>query len=137
MFSSARRLYGLIALFCVAGYTWLYLHIDKSWSAHVGSICILKKTTGFPCPSCGSTRSMLSLLQGDVVAAWFWNPFGFLIFAGLMIAPFWMMHDVVRKQRTMLTVYQTMEAQLQRKIVAWPMVIMVLLNWCWNIYKGV
>jgi len=137
MFSSARRLYGLMALFCVAGYTWLYLHIDKSWSTHVGTVCILKRTTGIPCPSCGSTRSILSLLHGDLVAALLWNPFGYLIFAGLLIVPFWMMHDVIRKQRTLLTVYQNMESLLQRRIVTWPLVIMVLLNWCWNIYKGV
>ena len=137
MFSSARRLYGLMALLCVAGYTWLYLHIDKSWSTHVGTVCILKRTTGIPCPSCGSTRSILSLLHGDLVAALLWNPFGYLIFAGLLIVPFWMMHDVIRKQRTLLTVYQNMESLLQRRIVTWPLVIMVLLNWCWNIYKGV
>jgi len=137
MFSSARRLYGLMTVFCVAGYTWLYLHIDKSWSTHVGTVCILKRTTGIPCPSCGSTRSILSLLHGDLVAALLWNPFGFLIFTGLLIVPFWMIHDVIRKQRTLLMVYQTMESHLQRKIVAWPLVIMVLMNWCWNIYKGV
>ncbi len=137
MFSSARRLYGLMTVFCVAGYTWLYLHIDKSWSTHVGTVCILKRTTGIPCPSCGSTRSILSLLHGDLVAALLWNPFGYLIFAGLLIVPFWMMHDVIRKQRTLLTVYQNMESLLQRRIVTWPLVIMVLLNWCWNIYKGV
>jgi hypothetical protein len=137
MLSSARRLYGLMAVFCIVGYTWLYLHIDKSWSAHVGTVCILKKTTGIPCPSCGSTRSMLSLIHGDIAAAWFWNPFGFLILAGLLVVPLWLTHDVIRKQRTLMSAYRSIETLVQRKFVAWPLVIVVLLNWFWNIYKGI
>jgi hypothetical protein len=137
MLSSARRLYGLMAVFCIVGYTWLYLHIDKSWSTLVGPVCILKKITGLPCPSCGSTRSMLSLIHGDIASAWFWNPFGFLILGGLMVAPLWLMHDVIRNQRTLMSAYRSFEMLLQRKFVAWPLVIIVLLNWCWNIYKGI
>jgi hypothetical protein len=126
-----------MAVFCIAGYTWLYLHIDKSWSAHVGPVCILKRTTGIPCPSCGSTRSMLSLIHGDIVAAWFWNPFGFLILGGLFIVPIWLTHDVIRNQRTLMSAYRSLEMLVQRKLVAWPLVIIVLLNWLWNIYKGI
>lgn len=137
MLSSARRLYGFMAVFCISGYTWLYLHIDKSWSTHVGSVCVLKRTTGIPCPSCGSTRSMLSLLHGDIVRAWLWNPFGFFILGGLLVVPFWLTHDVIRKQRTLMAAYQNMEKIVKQKMIAWPLVIIVLLNWCWNIYKGI
>lgn len=126
-----------MAFFCVAGYAWLYMHIDKSWSAHVGTVCVMKKTIGIPCPSCGSTRSMLSLLQGDLAGALLWNPFGFLILGGLMVLPFWMTHDVIRKQRTLMAAYQNMEKMVKQKMIAWPLVIIVVLNWCWNIYKGI
>lgn len=137
MLSSARRLYGLMAFFCIAGYSWLYMHVDKSWSAHVGTVCILKKTIGIPCPSCGSTRSMLSLLQGDLTGALLWNPFGFIILGGLIVVPFWLTHDLIRKQRTLMSAYRSMEILVQRKLIAWPLVIIILLNWGWNIYKGI
>jgi hypothetical protein len=137
MSSSARRLYGLMALFCSAGYLWLYLHLDYRWSAQVGSVCIMKKTIGVPCPSCGSTRSMLSLLQGNFMEAVLWNPFGLLIFGGLVIVPIWVLYDVANSKRTLLSTYQKFEIIVQRKIVAWPLVFLVLMNWLWNFYKGV
>jgi len=137
MLSSARRLYGMMALFCSAGYLWLYLHLDHRWSGHVGSICIMKRTIGVPCPSCGSTRSMLSLLHGNITEAVLWNPFGLLIFAGLLIVPFWVLYDVANKQRTLHSAFQKFELIVQRKLVAWPLVFLVLMNWLWNFYKGV
>jgi hypothetical protein len=77
------------------------------------------------------------LLQGDLAGALLWNPFGFLILGGLMVLPFWMTHDVIRKQRTLMAAYQTMEKMVKQKMIAWPLVIIVVLNWCWNIYKGI
>lgn len=137
MFSPVRRLYGLMGFFCFSGYTWLYLHLDKRWSDHVGSVCIMKKTVGIPCPSCGSTRSMLSLLQGDFETAIAYNPFGYIIMGGLMVVPCWLIYDLIGKKRTLYSVYQLFEATVQRRIIAWMLVLIVVLNWGWNIYKGV
>ncbi len=41
------------------------------------SMCGMKQTTGLPCPGCGLTRSVTSMLHGDLIAAWQYNPFGF------------------------------------------------------------
>jgi hypothetical protein len=40
--------------------------------------CTMLRSTGLPCPGCGLTRSVASVLQGHVLAAWQYNPFGFL-----------------------------------------------------------
>jgi hypothetical protein len=80
---------------------------------------------------------MLSLLQGNITEAVLWNPFGLLIFAGLIVVPVWVMYDVVNKQRTLMWAYQKFEMILQKRIVAWPIVLLVLMNWMWNFYKGV
>ena len=37
-------------------------------------LCLFKRLTGFPCPTCGSTRGVLSLLHGHIIDAWLYNP---------------------------------------------------------------
>lgn len=48
------------------------------------STCGMQRVTGLPCPSCGLTRSVTCALQGEMAAAWEYNPFGFL-FAGAFL----------------------------------------------------
>jgi hypothetical protein len=40
--------------------------------------CVFKTITGYPCPTCGSTRIMSSLINLDMVSAFGWNPLLFL-----------------------------------------------------------
>jgi hypothetical protein len=42
---------------------------------------VIKAATGFPCPSCGLTRSGLAMGHGDWSAAFAWNPLGPLLVA--------------------------------------------------------
>ena len=42
-------------------------------AAHLPS-CALKGLTGIPCPTCGSTRALMQLARGDVLAALAFNP---------------------------------------------------------------
>jgi hypothetical protein len=41
--------------------------------------CVFKGLTGIPCPTCGSTRSVIHLSHGDISAALFMNPLAVLI----------------------------------------------------------
>lgn len=41
--------------------------------------CPFEALTGIPCPGCGMTRAMLSLIKGDVGNAAAYNPFCFFI----------------------------------------------------------
>jgi hypothetical protein len=42
--------------------------------------CVFKTLTGLPCPFCGTTRSLASLLHGDLRQAILYNPFSLLLF---------------------------------------------------------
>ena len=37
-------------------------------------LCSFRRWTGLDCPGCGMTRAFISVAQGDVVAAWGYNP---------------------------------------------------------------
>ena len=42
-------------------------------------LCLFKWLTGVPCPTCGFTRGILSLFQGQISRAWLYNPLLFSI----------------------------------------------------------
>jgi len=133
-----NKLYALLSTACVAGYIWLLITYNRSVSnGGEPGVCIFKRLTGIPCPSCGSTRSVLSLLKGDVLAALYWNPFGFILMAIMVISPIWILYDLIGKKETLFQVYTNSEKFLKRKWVAISAILIVLLNWIWNIYKGI
>lgn len=49
--------------------------------------CIFKTITGYPCPTCGSTRIVTSLINLDILSALFWNPL--LFFGGIAFIAWW------------------------------------------------
>lgn len=55
--------------------------------------CPLHHLTGIPCPTCGSTRAGLALLNGDLLAALMTNPgatlAGMAFILGGALAPLW------------------------------------------------
>lgn len=65
-----------------------------------------------------------------------WNPFGLILMAILVISPIWMLYDVVRQKATLFNAYKNSEQFLERKRIAITAILIVLLNWIWNIYKG-
>ncbi len=55
--------------------------------------CTFRHLTGLPCPTCGSTRAVLALLEGRPLEAVLWNPLavlaGTLFLLGGLAAPVW------------------------------------------------
>jgi len=134
-----NRLHLFLSLACLAGYGWLAL-ISRLKPEEVGvdyDVCLIRHFTHIPCPSCGSTRSVLALMQGDLAGGLYWNPLGFLIFAVLVILPFWIGYDLLFKRETLFKFYGLFENTLRRKWVAIPAIALILLNWAWNIWKDV
>ena len=50
---------------------------------HLAPACVLKASTGVPCPTCGSTRAALALAGGHLGQALVWNPLAGLGLLGL------------------------------------------------------
>ena len=45
-------------------------------------LCLFRRLTGVPCPTCGATRAALHLLHGAPRAAWETNPLASVLLAG-------------------------------------------------------
>ncbi|BBE16839.1 hypothetical protein AQPE_0986 [Aquipluma nitroreducens] len=54
----------------------------------------------------------------------------------LILAPLWILYDIVLRKDSLLQVYNRSEIFLRQKWIAIPLILLVILNWIWNIYKG-
>lgn len=71
-----------------------------------------------------------------MAGALYWNPFGLLLISFLIIVPIWILYDVASRKESMLTMYIKAERFVGRKWIAIPGIIIVIINWGWNISKG-
>ena len=133
---SRNKLYALLFTAFIAGYIWLFIGLSQQYATSKTEVCFIKNITNIPCPSCGSTRSILSLIKGDFIEAFYINPMGFLIAFILFLAPIWIIVDIIAKRNSFFHFYQRVETYLKRPQLAIPLVIIVIINWIWNITKG-
>jgi hypothetical protein len=138
MIMGRQTTYAILLLICAVGYGWVGLNLFDESVRHSDStsVCLFKHTTGLPCPSCGSTRAVVAIAEGNIVQSLTWNPIGILIAFIMLIAPFWILYDLVTSRITLLQFYHWSSGQLRRKWLAIPAIILILCNWAWNISKG-
>ncbi|MFN4284793.1 MAG: DUF2752 domain-containing protein [Lacibacter sp.] len=129
-----KRFYGIFVLLLVSGYSWLLWAYSGN---HTGAtLCLFKNTTGLPCPSCGTTRALTLLLQGNVIGALEMNPLAVPAFLFLSITPFWLFADAILKKHSFFQFYTHTETIFQNRRVAIIALCVVGFIWSWNIWKG-
>ena len=131
-----NRLYLLLAFGVLAGYVYVLWFSHQAMHSDTFTPCLFKNTTGIACPACGSTRSALLLSQGNITDALLMNPIGLLMAVIMLIAPFWLLYDVTLKKDTLYNSYKNGESIIRTKWVAITLIILILINWAWNIQKG-
>ncbi len=122
-----RHLRGLaIALGCWTVLILAHLNLPKRVQVPP---CSFPVTTGYPCPSCGMTRSMLAMSKGDVVAAFNRQPFGVILFPAVLI----------------IAVAATVEALTGKNLLSklrpglwwvWAGLIGLMAGWIWVLVTG-
>jgi len=66
--------------------------IPIAWVTGGPQVCPFKLILGLPCPGCGMTRSVVTLLHGDLAASLYFHPLGLplvLFLAGLALIDSW------------------------------------------------
>lgn len=90
--------------------------------------CVFHALTGFPCMTCGATRSAVQFFQGDLIGSWSWNPLVFLTLAGITLYDLYaFVVVVVRAPRVRLLAL----SGGQKKFVRSAVVVMLLANWAY------
>ncbi len=95
------------------------------------TICPLRRLTGIPCPTCGSTRAFVLLLKGDVSGAVSLQP---LISLAMLVCPllYTLSLAILGVRRT-----QTVIAGASRNRLFWfTVVCAALLNWAYMIWRN-
>lgn len=132
---SKNKLYILIVTTCLSGITYFICTLFYFQSTYY-PVCLIKNLTGFPCPSCGTTRSVNAIFSGNLSEALAINPFGIIVSSAMVFLPFWIGYDTITKKDSFFTFYGKIEAGVRHKKTAFLLIILAVLNWIWNINKG-
>ncbi|MFN3968945.1 DUF2752 domain-containing protein [Flavobacterium sp.] len=131
-----NKLYGILLLACFLGFIYLFLNHFYNNGAYIDSLCPIKNVTGYACPSCGTTRAVMLLLQGKITDSLLINPFGIIVAVIMTIFPVWVLTDIILKRDTFFTAYKKTEGLIRKPWLAIVLILLVLLNWIWNLYKN-
>lgn len=84
----------------------------------LSTVCILRGTTGIPCPLCGGTTAFVRLGRGRPLAALAANPFVLLVALAVVVAPTGVWHRLARAH--------------QRQV--WTLVlVLTAASWLWQL----
>lgn len=73
----ARKFYGIAgSLMILAIPYFIKLNSVHTNIETAQSLCPFKLLTGFPCPGCGITKSIIFLYEGDVIKSFYYHLFG-------------------------------------------------------------
>jgi hypothetical protein len=132
-----NRLYSLILIACFAGYIWLCFNLANDIENNKSiEVCFVKRLTSIPCPSCGSTRSVISIIKGHFIEAFYLNPIGYIVAIIMLMSPVWIITDWVLRRYSFFYFYQKVETYLKKPSYAIPLILILIVNWIWNITKG-
>ena len=132
---SRNKLYSILILTCSFGLIYLLINTVTKQNETI-RVCFIKSVTGIPCPSCGSTRAIQLIFQNKWIDSLAMNPFGIVVAVLMIVIPTWIFFDVVFKKETFFKWYKKMEVIIRKPWLATILILVVLLNWIWNIYKN-
>lgn len=131
-----NRLYSLLAIACFLGFAWLGFAMTMGGAFGKRSVCMFKNVTGYPCPSCGTTRAVMLLLHGHLVESVLMNPLGLIVGALMLLIPSLIAFDLLTGRDLLLRLYRKTETVIVKREIAILLAVLIILNWIWNVQKG-
>lgn len=90
--------------------------------------CLFHDLTGFPCITCGATRSAIQFFHGHFFAAWKWNPVVFIALCALSIFNAYAFVVLVWRAPRLRIEFQT---TAERKYARILVIAALALNWAY------
>ncbi|SRR5258706_4714972 len=132
---SATQFKLLLIVLLLSGYSWLAFNWGNENEVH--SFCLVKNLTGLPCPSCGTTRSVVLFAKGEIINALQINPLSLLAVVFFILAPCWLLYDFIKKRDSVWLTFRWIEKKIHSSfVISLSLIALITINWIWNIYKG-
>ncbi len=93
--------------------------------------CMFWKLTGLPCPTCGSTRSVVKLAYGDISSALLMNP---LVTAGVLIAVLLFFYGIITLLFS-LPRFRFLFSEGEIKAIRLGFAVLLLLQWIYLLMR--
>ena len=90
--------------------------------------CLFHDLTGFPCITCGATRSAIQFFHGHFLASWKWNPVVFIAICALSIFNTYAFVVLVWRAPRLRIEFQT---TAERKYARILVIAALALNWAY------
>jgi hypothetical protein len=103
---SKLKIYGIAgALLTLAIPFFLMLHNHDDHLATDQSLCPFKMLTGFPCPGCGITKSLVYFYQGDLAKSFYYHIFGPFTFLFSIVVVITLTAELITKREYFNTIF--------------------------------
>ncbi|UCE65359.1 MAG: DUF2752 domain-containing protein [Candidatus Zixiibacteriota bacterium] len=93
--------------------------------------CIFHEIAGFPCPTCGGTRSLIALSQFDLVSSFMLNPLVPLFAFGLIAFSLLFFTGAVTRRSLKINL-----TRRGKRIIRYSVFFIIILNWIFLIIMG-
>ena len=124
--TAPRWVVGIVAAYLLL--VGAYVLLEHAAGTEGPPLCLFKRTTGYPCPACGTTHMVLAIAEGNLRQAAEYNPLMFCV-AGLG-AILLVLRIGFRRRAVFITSAST------RRIWSAVIVVAVLANWLYLLIRA-
>lgn len=129
------KFYILLMALCLCSIVWIIFCVNNQDGQGLWQGCLSKQILHIPCPSCGTTRSVISIIKGDFLNAVLINPLGYIAIISLVIIPIWIIFDCSTGKSTLFNTYHACLRFIKQAYIYIPLIVLTICNWIWNIVK--
>ena len=129
------KFYILLMALCLCSIVWIIFCVNNQDGQGLWQGCLSKQILHIPCPSCGTTRSVISIIKGDFFNALLITPLGYIAIISLVIIPIWIIFDCSTGKSTLVNTYHICLRFIKQAYIYIPLVVLTICNWIWNIVK--
>jgi hypothetical protein len=98
---------------------------------HADSVCIFHKITGYPCLSCGLSRSVDAFFTYDFIGMFYYNPLAVLFFGGLFFFSLFKLGEFILGFKLNFNISK--KAMVFTRIT---LLILIVANWLFLVVTG-
>ncbi len=132
-----RKIYLTVWSFVILSYCYIFIAYKYSLSIKSINSCFLKNSTNYPCPLCGSTRSIIHTLNGDIIQAFKFNMLGIIFIIFILLLTVWLIYDLCFKKISFYFFLKSNVKIFKNKKIVIIFFILIFVNWISLIIRNI